>query len=57
MGGSLILVAIAISTLFWSDLGNRFVWVVLLLTYFVIVGSATRSTSPTDSTAWRSCRR
>ena len=32
MGGSLILVAIAISTLFWSDLGNRFVWVVLLTT-------------------------
>ena len=32
MGGSLILVAIAISTLFWSDLSNRFVWVVLLTT-------------------------
>ena len=32
MGGTLILVAIAISTLFWSDLGNRFVWVVLLTT-------------------------
>ncbi len=32
MGGSLILVAIAIGTLFWSDLGNRFVWVVLLTT-------------------------
>ncbi|MFT5447679.1 MAG: phospho-N-acetylmuramoyl-pentapeptide-transferase [Gammaproteobacteria bacterium] len=32
MGGTLILVAIAISTLFWSDLSNRFVWVVLLTT-------------------------
>ena len=29
MGGALILVAIAISTLLWSDLGNRFVWIVL----------------------------
>jgi phospho-N-acetylmuramoyl-pentapeptide-transferase len=28
MGGALILVAIAISTLFWSDLGNRYVWMV-----------------------------
>ena len=32
MGGALILVAIATSTLFWSDLGNRFVWVVLIVT-------------------------
>ena len=32
MGGTLILVAIAISTVFWSDLSNRFVWVVLLTT-------------------------
>ena len=32
MGGSLILVAIAISTLFWADLSNRFVWIVLLTT-------------------------
>ncbi len=32
MGGSLILVAIATSTVFWSDLTNRFVWVVLLVT-------------------------
>jgi phospho-N-acetylmuramoyl-pentapeptide-transferase len=29
MGGTLILVAIALSTLLWSDLGNRFVWIVL----------------------------
>lgn len=32
MGGALILVAIAITTLFWADLTNRFVWVVLLVT-------------------------
>lgn len=32
MGGALILVAIFISTLLWSDLGNRFVWVVLGVT-------------------------
>jgi phospho-N-acetylmuramoyl-pentapeptide-transferase len=32
MGGTLILVAIALSTLLWSDLGNRFVWIVLLTT-------------------------
>lgn len=32
MGGALILVAISISTLLWSDLGNRFVWVVVGVT-------------------------
>ncbi|MCX7961956.1 MAG: phospho-N-acetylmuramoyl-pentapeptide-transferase [Burkholderiales bacterium] len=32
MGGALILVAIAITVLAWGDLGNRFVWVVLLVT-------------------------
>ena len=32
MGGSLILVAITIATLFWADLSNRLVWVVLLVT-------------------------
>ena len=32
MGGLLILVSIAVSTLLWSDLGNRFVWIVLLTT-------------------------
>jgi len=32
MGGLLILVSIAASTLLWSDLGNRFVWVVLITT-------------------------
>ncbi|GMR06232.1 MAG: phospho-N-acetylmuramoyl-pentapeptide-transferase [Gammaproteobacteria bacterium] len=39
MGGALILVAIAISTLLWADLGNRFVWVALLVTIaFGIIG-------------------
>ena len=32
MGGVLILMAIAISTLLWFDLSNRFVWIVLLVT-------------------------
>ncbi|WMW79971.1 phospho-N-acetylmuramoyl-pentapeptide-transferase [Undibacterium cyanobacteriorum] len=32
MGGALILIAIGISTLLWSDLSNRFVWVVLIVT-------------------------
>jgi phospho-N-acetylmuramoyl-pentapeptide-transferase len=32
MGGSLILAAIFIPTLFWSDLTNRYIWVVLLTT-------------------------
>ena len=32
MGGTLILVAIAISTLLWADLENRYIWVVLLVT-------------------------
>ena len=33
MGGALILIAIGVATLLWSDLGNRFVWVVLLVTF------------------------
>ena len=33
MGGALILVAIGISTLLWSDLTNRYVWVVILVTF------------------------
>ena len=32
MGGALILISIAVTTLLWADLGNRFVWVVLLVT-------------------------
>ncbi len=41
MGGALLLVAIGIATLLWSDLTNRFVWVVLLTTFaFGAVGWA-----------------
>ena len=32
MGGALVLVAIALSTLLWSDLSNRYVWLVLIVT-------------------------
>jgi phospho-N-acetylmuramoyl-pentapeptide-transferase len=39
MGGLLILVAIVVSTLLWSDLRNRFVWIVLGVTVaFGLVG-------------------
>lgn len=39
MGGALILVAIGVATLLWSDLSNRFVWVVLLVTLlFGVIG-------------------
>lgn len=33
MGGVLILIAIGVSTLLWADWSNRFVWVVLLVTF------------------------
>jgi phospho-N-acetylmuramoyl-pentapeptide-transferase len=33
MGGVLILLSIAVSTLLWFDLGNRFVWAVLFVTF------------------------
>ena len=33
MGGALILIAIGVSTLLWADWSNRFVWVVLLVTF------------------------
>jgi phospho-N-acetylmuramoyl-pentapeptide-transferase len=39
MGGTLILFAIGISTLLWADLGNRYIWVVLLVTLaFGVIG-------------------
>lgn len=34
MGGAMVLLAIAVSTLLWADLTNRFIWVVL----FVMIG-------------------
>ncbi|WP_456448580.1 phospho-N-acetylmuramoyl-pentapeptide-transferase [Thiolapillus sp.] len=39
MGGALILVAVSIAVLLWADLGNRYIWIVLLTTLaFGIVG-------------------
>ncbi len=32
MGGVLVLISIAVSTLLWADLSNRFIWVVLIVT-------------------------
>jgi phospho-N-acetylmuramoyl-pentapeptide-transferase len=33
MGGALVLLSILITTLLWADLSNRFVWIVLLVTF------------------------
>ena len=33
MGGALILVSVAFSTLLWADLTNRYVWIVLIVTF------------------------
>jgi phospho-N-acetylmuramoyl-pentapeptide-transferase len=39
MGGALVLIAIALSTLLWGDLSNRYIWVVLLVTLgFGLIG-------------------
>lgn len=39
MGGALILMAIALTTLLWADLSNRYIWVVLLTTLgFGVIG-------------------
>ena len=39
MGGALILITIALSTLLWSDLTNHYVWTILLVTIlFGVVG-------------------
>lgn len=39
MGGAMILVALTITTLLWSDLNSRYVWIVLLVTLmFGVVG-------------------
>ena len=32
MGGALILISVAVSTLLWADLSNRFIWIVLVVT-------------------------
>ncbi|MBM3370490.1 MAG: phospho-N-acetylmuramoyl-pentapeptide-transferase [Burkholderiaceae bacterium] len=33
MGGALILLVLGLSTLLWADLDNRFIWIVLLVTF------------------------
>ncbi len=33
MGGALILISVGVATLLWSDLSNRFMWVVMLVTF------------------------
>lgn len=39
MGGLLIIISIAVSTLCWADLGNRYVWIVCIVTLaFGIIG-------------------
>ena len=39
MGGVLILIGIAVSTLLWADLTNRFIWIVMLVTFgFGVIG-------------------
>lgn len=39
MGGALLLVAVGVSTLLWSDLGNRYVWILLGVTaLFGVIG-------------------
>jgi len=39
MGGALILFSIVVATLLWADLGNRYVWTVLLVTLsFGVIG-------------------
>ncbi len=39
MGGALILIAMAVTTLLWADLHNRFIWIVMIVTLgFGVVG-------------------
>ncbi|MGB7184348.1 MAG: phospho-N-acetylmuramoyl-pentapeptide-transferase, partial [Burkholderiaceae bacterium] len=39
MGGALVLIAVVCATLLWSDLSNRFVWIVLIVTLgFGLIG-------------------
>jgi phospho-N-acetylmuramoyl-pentapeptide-transferase len=41
MGGVMILLAVCVSTLLWADLSNRYVWIVLLVTFgFGMIGFA-----------------
>jgi phospho-N-acetylmuramoyl-pentapeptide-transferase len=65
MGGALILVAIAASTLLWADLGNRAVWVTLVVTllfgaigwvddYIKLVARDPRGLRPRQKYLWQS---
>ena len=65
MGGALILVSIAASTLLWSDLGNHYVWILLLVTmlfgavgwfddYRKITGQDSSGLSPRWKYLWQS---
>ena len=62
MGGALILVSIAITTLLWADLRNRFVWVVLLVTlgfgwiddYLKVVNRNSKGLSVRTKFVWQS---
>ena len=65
MGGALILVSICLTTLLWGDLGNRLVWVVLLVTlafgivgwiddYRKVVHRNPKGLSPRAKLAWQS---
>jgi len=39
MGGALILISMTVATLLWSDLSNRFIWIVLVVTLgFGVIG-------------------
>lgn len=66
MGGALILVAMATSTLLWADLRNPYVWVVLLVTlafgligwvddYRKLVLKNAKGLSARDKLLWQSC--
>ena len=65
MGGALILVSIAVTTLCWSDLSNRFVWVTLITTlafgavgwvddYRKLVKRNPKGLSPGEKYLWQS---
>ena len=39
MGGGLILIAIIITTILWADLGNRYIWLLIIVTTaFALIG-------------------
>jgi len=65
MGGALILIGVGLATLLWADLGNRFVWVVLIVTlgfgtigwvddYRKVVHRDPRGMSARDKFFWQS---